>query len=86
MTIEHRPGPHCDCPRCALADVVKHLRVKLRGLEKELADLDRAQRPTAADMAQQITAHPGEPGYIHPECHCVSCDANRSQSAKPGVE
>lgn len=54
MSIEHRSSPYCDCPRCALADIIKHLRVKLRGLERELADLDRAQRPTAAEMAKQV--------------------------------
>jgi hypothetical protein len=68
-----------------LVDTIRELRKKIVVVERELALLDQAQRPTPADMAREITAHPGEPGYIHPECHCVSCDANRaSQSAKSG--
>lgn len=47
-------------------------------LREACALLDKAQRPTAADMAQTIAAHPGEPGYIHPDCDCVSCEANRA--------
>lgn len=69
-----------------LIDVIGELRKKIVVVEKELALLDQAQRPTTADMAREITAHPGEPGYVHPECDCVSCAANRSQSAKTGVK
>lgn len=79
--IPHHEVPGCDCQRCFLVSLIEESRVRFRRLEKELMLLDKAQRPTPADMAKQITAHPGEPGYINAECHCVSCDANRASRA-----
>ena len=56
---------------------IRELEAALARSEQSVKELTEAQRPTSDDMGRQITAHPGEPGYIHPECDCVSCTANR---------
>lgn len=50
-----RHASNCPCHECFLKDAIKQLRKKIVIIEKELKSLDRAQRPTAEDMARVIT-------------------------------
>lgn len=66
--------------------IIRELEAALARSEQSVKALTEAQRPTPVDMGRQIAAHPGEPGYIHPECDCVSCAANRRSQADTGTE
>lgn len=74
-----------DCPWCRIALLEASLHDLLNDYDKPDYEQDGVIEDRARKLLRQQPG-PGEPGYIHPECHCVSCDANRSQAAKPGVE
>jgi hypothetical protein len=52
LPFPHRHG--CFCVRCMAIDRVNELQKNLWKAEDALAKLNKAQRPTAADMAKMI--------------------------------
>jgi hypothetical protein len=52
----YRHGDGCFCEDCMGVDRVRELQKSLAQAKQSLAALRAAQRPTPADMAQQITA------------------------------
>lgn len=82
------PHADCFCAECMAVDRVRGLQVNMAKAMQSLRALRQAQRPTPADMAQQITAQAesqsdAAPRYSPAMCphgvkwgfgECIQCD------------